>query len=196
MFYTQTLTSCCITPIETPTFDIIVHIFVYFDDFYGISYNTPTETILNLRNAAFWCGSVHIVCGEKPRYSLLCTDNEDGLSDGQQLRVLRLISSVDILYRNSFSSETCSSISGIRSIRSVLIHILIITTSCRRSELPAVLRRVCPFHIASFYRQSRFTPVIRVSHQWSCALYNPHRRSVQYLPALISQAAIPGSSPR
>ena len=41
-------------------------------------------------NAAFRCGSVRIVCGKKPGYSLLCAENEDGLSDGQRLRVMRL----------------------------------------------------------------------------------------------------------
>ena len=41
-------------------------------------------------NAAFWCGSVRVVRGKKPEYSLLCAKNEDGLSDGQRLRVMRL----------------------------------------------------------------------------------------------------------
>ena len=48
------------------------------------------ETILSLQNAAFWCGSVKVVRGKKPGYSLLCTSETDGLSDGQQLRVMRL----------------------------------------------------------------------------------------------------------
>ena len=90
MFYTQTLTSCCITPIETPTFDVIVHIFVYFDDFYGISYYRPMETIPNSSNVAFWCGSVRVVRGNKPGFSLLCAENEGELSDGQRLKVMRL----------------------------------------------------------------------------------------------------------
>ena len=41
-------------------------------------------------NAAFRCGSVRIVHGKKPGYSLLCAENDDGLSDGQRLRVMRL----------------------------------------------------------------------------------------------------------
>ena len=41
-------------------------------------------------NAAFWCSSVRFVRGKKPGYSLLCVENEKGLSDGQRLRVLRL----------------------------------------------------------------------------------------------------------
>lgn len=41
-------------------------------------------------NAAFWCGSVRIVHGKKPGYSLLCAENDDGLSDGQRLRIIRL----------------------------------------------------------------------------------------------------------
>ena len=90
MFYTQTLTSCCITPIETPTFDVIVHIFVYFDDFYGISYYRPMETIPNSSNVAFWCGYVRVVRVKKPVYSLLCAEAADELSNGQQLRVMRL----------------------------------------------------------------------------------------------------------
>ncbi|MGN1340319.1 MAG: helix-turn-helix transcriptional regulator [Oscillospiraceae bacterium] len=90
LLYAQTLTYCCITSIETPTIDVIVHIFVYFDIIYRISYCKPTETILNLRNAAFWCGSVRVVRGKKPEYSLLCAENEDWLSGGQRLRVLRL----------------------------------------------------------------------------------------------------------
>ena len=55
-----------------------------------VSYNTSAETIPNLHNVAFWCGSVRIVHGKKPGYSLLCAENEDGLSDGQRLRVMRL----------------------------------------------------------------------------------------------------------
>ena len=55
-----------------------------------LSYNTYAETIPNLQNVAFWCGSVRIVHGKKPGYSLLCAENEDGLSDGQRLRVMRL----------------------------------------------------------------------------------------------------------
>ena len=43
-----------------------------------------------MRNSAFRCGSVRIVHGKKPGYSLLCAENEDGLSDGQRLRVMRL----------------------------------------------------------------------------------------------------------
>ena len=41
-------------------------------------------------NAAFWCGYVRVVRGKKPGYSLLCAENDDGLSDGQRLRVMRL----------------------------------------------------------------------------------------------------------
>ena len=41
-------------------------------------------------NAAFWCGSVRIVQGKKPGYSLLCAEATDELSNGQQLRVMRL----------------------------------------------------------------------------------------------------------
>ena len=48
------------------------------------------ETIPNSRNAAFWCGSVSVVRGKKPGYSLLCAENEDGLSGGQRLRILRM----------------------------------------------------------------------------------------------------------
>ncbi len=43
-----------------------------------------------MRNAAFWCGSIRVVRGKKPRDSLLCAENKDGLSDGQRLRVMRL----------------------------------------------------------------------------------------------------------
>ena len=55
-----------------------------------ISYNTPVETIPNLRNVAFRCGSVRAVRGKKPEDSLLCASETDELSDGQRLRVLRL----------------------------------------------------------------------------------------------------------
>ena len=41
-------------------------------------------------NAAFRCGSVRIVCGKKPGYSLLCASETGELSDGQRLRVMRL----------------------------------------------------------------------------------------------------------
>lgn len=41
-------------------------------------------------NAAFWCGSVRVVRGKKPEYSLLCAEATDELSNGQRLRVLRL----------------------------------------------------------------------------------------------------------
>ncbi len=43
-----------------------------------------------MRNAAFWCGSVRIVHGKKPGYSLLCAKATDELSNGQRLRVMRL----------------------------------------------------------------------------------------------------------
>ena len=43
-----------------------------------------------MRNAAFWCGSVRVVRGKKPGYSLMCAENDDRLSDGQRLRVKRL----------------------------------------------------------------------------------------------------------
>ena len=33
---------------------------------------------------------MRIVCGKKPGYSLLCAENEGELSNGQQLRVMRL----------------------------------------------------------------------------------------------------------
>ena len=55
-----------------------------------LSYNTYAETIPNLQNVAFWCGSVRIVHGKKPGYSMLCAENKDRLSDGQRLRVMRL----------------------------------------------------------------------------------------------------------
>ena len=42
------------------------------------------------RNDALWCGSVRIVHGKKPGYSLLCAENDDGLSESQRLRVMRL----------------------------------------------------------------------------------------------------------
>ena len=48
------------------------------------------ETIPNSRNAAFWCGSVRIVHGKKPGYSLLCAEATDELSNGQRLMVMRL----------------------------------------------------------------------------------------------------------
>ena len=41
-------------------------------------------------NAAFWCGSVRVVRGKKPGYSLLCAEATDELSNGQRLRVMRL----------------------------------------------------------------------------------------------------------
>ena len=47
-------------------------------------------------NAAFWCGSVRIVHGKKPGYSLLCAENKDGLSDGQRLMVMRLCAGLTI----------------------------------------------------------------------------------------------------
>lgn len=43
-----------------------------------------------MRNIAFRCGSVRLVHGKKPGYSLLCAENEDELSDSQRLRVMRL----------------------------------------------------------------------------------------------------------
>ena len=43
-----------------------------------------------MRNAAFRCGSVRIVHGKNPGYSLLCAEATDELSNGQQLRVMRL----------------------------------------------------------------------------------------------------------
>ncbi len=43
-----------------------------------------------MRNAAFWCGSVRIVHGKKPGYSLLCASKTGDLSYGQRLRILRL----------------------------------------------------------------------------------------------------------
>ena len=45
---------------------------------------------MNSHNSAFWCGSVKVVRAKKPEYSLLCAENEDWLSDGQRLKVLRL----------------------------------------------------------------------------------------------------------
>ena len=42
-----------------------------------------------MQNVTFWCGSVRIVHGKKPGYSLLCAEATDELSNGQQLRVLR-----------------------------------------------------------------------------------------------------------
>ena len=81
------------------TFDDIVYIFVYFDEFYWISNNTPTETILlseNGGNRSFRCGSVRVVRGKKPEYSLLCAEAADKLSDGQRLRVMRLSAGLTI----------------------------------------------------------------------------------------------------
>ena len=43
-----------------------------------------------MRNSAFWCGSVRIVHGKNPGYSLLCAEATDELSNGQRLRVMRL----------------------------------------------------------------------------------------------------------
>ena len=48
------------------------------------------EAIPDMLNAAFWCGSVRIVRGKKPGYSLLCAEATDELSNGQRLRVMRL----------------------------------------------------------------------------------------------------------
>ena len=48
------------------------------------------ETIPDLQNVALWCGSVRVVSGKKPGYSMLCAENDDGLSGGQRLRVMRL----------------------------------------------------------------------------------------------------------
>lgn len=39
---------------------------------------------------SFRCGSVRVVRGKKPEYSLLCAEADDKLSDGQQLNVMRL----------------------------------------------------------------------------------------------------------
>ena len=81
------------------TFDGILYILVYFDEFYWISNNTPTETILlagNSGNFSFRCGSVGVVRGKKPEYSLLCAEADDKLSDGHQLRVLRLYAGLTI----------------------------------------------------------------------------------------------------
>ena len=75
------------------TFDGILYILVYFDEFYWISNNTPTETILlagNSGNFSFRCGSVGVVRGKKPEYSLLCAEVADKMSDGQMLRAMRL----------------------------------------------------------------------------------------------------------
>ena len=41
-------------------------------------------------NAALRCGSVRVVRWKKPGYSLLCAENDDELSDGQRLKVMRL----------------------------------------------------------------------------------------------------------
>ena len=43
-----------------------------------------------MRNVAFWYGSVRVVRGKKPGYSLLCAEATDELSNGQRLRLLRL----------------------------------------------------------------------------------------------------------
>ena len=43
-----------------------------------------------MRNVAFWYGSVRVVRGKKPGYSLLCAEATDELSDGHWLRILRL----------------------------------------------------------------------------------------------------------
>ena len=61
-----------------------------FDNIHLISYNMPTETIPDMQNGALWCGSVRIVHGKKPGYSLLCVSETDELSNGQRLRVMRL----------------------------------------------------------------------------------------------------------
>ena len=58
--------------------------------FYRFNYNISAETIPDMQNGAFWCGSVRIVYVKKPGYSLLCAEATDELSNGQQLRVLRL----------------------------------------------------------------------------------------------------------
>ncbi len=54
------------------------------------------ETISNLQNSAFQCGSVRVVRGRKPGYSMLCAENNDGLSDGQRLRIMRLSAGLTI----------------------------------------------------------------------------------------------------
>ena len=82
-----------------PILDVFLHIFVFFDNFYGISNNTPTETILlagNRRNSLFGCASVRVVRGKKPEYSLLCAEADDKLPDCQQLRVMRLRAGLSI----------------------------------------------------------------------------------------------------
>lgn len=43
-----------------------------------------------MRNSAFWYGSVRVVRGKKPGYSLLCAEADDNLPDGQRLKVMRL----------------------------------------------------------------------------------------------------------
>ena len=58
--------------------------------FYLVSYIIATETIPDMRNVAFWCGSVRVVRRKKPGYSLLCVETDDNLPDGQRLRVLQL----------------------------------------------------------------------------------------------------------
>ena len=50
-----------------------------------------------MRNAAFRCGSVRIVHGKNPGYSLLCAEATDELSNGQRLRVMRLRAGLTIL---------------------------------------------------------------------------------------------------
>ena len=63
---------------KTPIFDIIVHIFVYFDEFYSISNNTPTEKILlsgNGGNCSFRCGSVRVVLFIKELPSITLVPN-------------------------------------------------------------------------------------------------------------------------
>ena len=82
-----------------PILDVFLHIFVFFDNLYGISNNTPTETILlagNVRNCSLRCGSVRVVRGKKPEYSLLCAEADDKLSNGQQLKVMRLRAGLSI----------------------------------------------------------------------------------------------------
>ena len=55
-----------------------------------VSYIIATETIPDMRNVAFWCGSVRVVRRKKPEYSLLCVETDDNLPDGQRFRVLQL----------------------------------------------------------------------------------------------------------
>ena len=54
--------------------------------FYLISYCTPTETYYN----KYPCVSVRIVRSKNPRTSLLCSEDLDKLTVGEQLRVMRL----------------------------------------------------------------------------------------------------------